>query len=43
MNDFMKLAIEEAKKTSSDIPVGAVVVQNGKILAIAHNERENRY
>ena len=40
MNDFMKLAIEEAKKTSSDIPVGAVVVQNGKILAIAHNERE---
>lgn len=40
MNDFMKLAIEEAKKTSSNIPVGAVVVQNGKILAIAHNERE---
>lgn len=40
MNDFMKLAIEEAKKTSSDIPVGAVVVQNGKIIAIAHNERE---
>lgn len=40
MNDFMKLAIEEAQKTSSDIPVGAVVVQNGRILAIAHNERE---
>lgn len=40
MNDFMKLAIEEAKKTFSDIPVGAVVVQNGRILAIAHNERE---
>lgn len=40
MNDFMKLAIEEAKKTSSDIPVGAVVVQNDKIIAIAHNERE---
>lgn len=38
--NFMKFAIEEAKKSDNDIPVGAVVVRNGKIIASAHNERE---
>lgn len=38
--NFMKFAIEEAKKSDNDIPVGAVVVRNGEIIASAHNERE---
>ena len=38
--NFMKFAIEEAKKSDNDIPVGAVVVYNGEIIASAHNERE---
>lgn len=38
--DFMRLAIEEAKKADGDIPVGAVLVKDGKVLALAHNTRE---
>ena len=40
MNKFMQKAIEEAKKSGADIPVGAVIVKDGKILACCHNERE---
>jgi len=40
MNDFMNLAIEEAKKSEKDIPVGAVIVKDGEILAKSHNTRE---
>ncbi len=40
MNKFMAIAIEEAKKSEGDIPVGAVIVKNGKIIAKAHNTRE---
>ena len=36
----MQQAIEEAKKTKKDIPVGAVIVRNGKIIARAHNTKE---
>ena len=38
--EFMKLAIMEAKKSGTDIPVGAVLVKDGKVLAVAHNTRE---
>lgn len=38
--DFMKAAIKEALKASSDIPVGAVIVRNGEIIAQAHNTKE---
>ena len=40
--DFMKLALEEAKTAArqGEIPVGAVIVKNGKIIAQAHNTRE---
>lgn len=38
--DFMKLAICEAKKADGDIPVGAVLVKDGEVLALAHNTRE---
>ncbi len=43
--EFMKLAIEEAKKALEigEIPVGAVMVYNNKVIATAHNlkEKEN--
>ena len=39
---FMLLALEEAKKAASldEIPVGAILVHDGQILASAHNRRE---
>lgn len=41
-NEYMKLALDEAKKTSisQDVPIGAVIVKNGDIIAVGHNERE---
>ena len=39
---FMKEAILEAKKDENEVPVGAVVVYEGKIIARAHNGRESR-
>ena len=46
MNDkyYMKIALKEARKAFSkgEIPVGAVIVQNGKIIARAHNLRESK-
>lgn len=36
----MKEALREALSAGGDVPVGAVVVQNGVIIARAHNERE---
>ncbi len=42
MNKFMQEAINEAKKATkeSEIPVGAIVVKNGIIVARAHNLTE---
>ncbi len=42
VNEFMNVALEEAKQAEKEeeIPVGAVVVCNGKIVARAHNMRE---
>lgn len=39
---FMKEALKEAKKAyeKDEIPVGAVVVKNGKVIARAHNIKE---
>ncbi|WP_445493234.1 tRNA adenosine(34) deaminase TadA [Niallia sp. 03133] len=39
---YMQLAIEEAKKAAAiyEVPIGAVIVKNGEILASAHNLRE---
>lgn len=34
---YMEKAIEIAKKSTVEVPVGAVVVQNDKVIAIAHN------
>ena len=38
--DFMKLALDVAKNSGGDIPVGAVVVKDGKVIASACNTRE---
>jgi tRNA(adenine34) deaminase len=40
--EFMNVAIEEAKIALSEgeVPVGAVIVKDGKIIAQAHNTRE---
>lgn len=39
---FMRLALEEAEKAFSkeEVPVGAVIVLNGEVIAKAHNLRE---
>lgn len=44
MNVFMLAAISEAEKAFNigEIPVGAVVVYEGKIIAAAHNLKETR-
>ncbi len=40
----MRLALREAEKAREheDVPIGAVVVRDGELLAAAHNERELR-
>ena len=40
---FMIAAIGEAEKAMAkgDVPVGAVIVKNGEMVALAHNTREN--
>ena len=40
---FMRKALDEARKAFSEdeVPVGAVIVRNGEIVASAHNTREN--
>ncbi|MCD6323265.1 MAG: nucleoside deaminase [Clostridiales bacterium] len=41
MNTYMAKAIEEAKLAAQegDVPIGAVIVQNDRIIAKAHNRR----
>ena len=42
---FMKEALKEAKKAYDklEVPVGAVIVKDGKIIARAHNQKETKY
>lgn len=37
---YMNLALQEAVKADCDVPVGAVLVVDGKVIASAHNEKE---
>jgi tRNA(adenine34) deaminase len=41
---FMRLALREAERALAhdDVPIGAVLVHGGEVLAAAHNERELR-
>ena len=42
--DYMKIALMEARKAyrNGEVPVGAVLIQNNKILAKAHNNKEKK-
>lgn len=42
VNEFMKLAYKEAVKAKEEdeVPVGAVIVKDGKVIAKAHNKKE---
>lgn len=42
MEKFMKIALKEAQKglEEDEVPIGAVVVVNGKVIAKAHNKRQ---
>ncbi len=42
MNEYMKIALHEAEKAGEigEIPVGAVIVKNGEVIATGHNTRE---
>ncbi|MBX9692219.1 MAG: nucleoside deaminase, partial [Cyanobacteria bacterium] len=37
---WMQIALEEANLSGKDIPVGCLVLHNGKIIARAHNQKE---
>ena len=41
--EFMRLALIEALKAQSkqEVPVGAVIIKDGKVIARAHNKRES--
>lgn len=43
-NIFMQEALKEAKKAFNkiEVPVGAVIVKDGKIIARAHNQKETK-
>lgn len=45
MNCYMELALKEAYRSykKGDVPVGAVIVKNGKIIAKAHNLKEKKH
>ena len=40
---YMDLALEEAKKASSvdEVPVGAIIVKDDKVIALSHNNRKH--
>ena len=44
MKAFMEVAIEEARKAArkGEVPIGAVIVRDGVVLAKAHNMRERK-
>ncbi|HEY8911506.1 MAG TPA: tRNA adenosine(34) deaminase TadA [Desulfosporosinus sp.] len=42
--DWMRLALIQAQRAfeQGEVPIGAVVVHNGQVIASAHNEKEQR-
>ena len=42
---YMKIAFEEAKKAyiEDEVPVGAIIVKDGKIIGRGHNHREKKH
>ena len=45
MDKYMELAIVEAKKSlkTDDVPIGAVIVENNKVISKSHNTREKTH
>ncbi len=45
MDKYMEIALKEAKKSlkTDDVPVGALIVEDGKIIAKCHNTREKTH
>ena len=45
MNNYIEIALKEAKKSikTDDVPVGAIIVEKGQIIAKAHNTREKQH
>lgn len=41
---YMRMAIKEAKKAEliDEVPIGAVIVKDGKVIARAHNKKESK-
>lgn len=41
---YMNIALKQAKKAyeKDDVPVGCVIVQNGKIISKSYNQKENK-
>src|SRR5271157_5420630 len=41
-DDFMQIALEEAEQAmrEEEVPIGAVIVHDGRIIARAHNQRQ---
>ncbi len=37
---YMNIALSEAKKSKEEVPVGAVIILDGEIIAKAHNQKE---
>ena len=37
---FMREALKIAKQSGEDLPIGAVIMRDGKVLAKAHNKKE---
>ena len=44
MQEYMNLALKEAEKAlkKDEVPVGAIIVKNNKVIAKAHNMKERR-
>lgn len=44
MDDFMNLALKQALKAykKQEVPIGAIIVKNGKIISKAYNKKENK-
>ena len=41
-HDYMQLALAEARKASDlgESPIGAIIVKDGKVISLAHNQKE---
>jgi len=42
--DWMQVALRQAQMAfeQGEVPIGAVIVHNGQVIAVAHNEREQK-